>query len=199
MNRYIKAMEIGLAHEENGITYFDLVYELHGTRDKVFTLEAEQTFCVWFLNNFNAEYMDFLPHSNLTAPRAFHGFLIQNANGSTYHGRGCEERIYDHLNQKWFVSGEASKQYLDYQELQLSVKSANSARNWAIVSIIVALFAIGISAYSVISSPSPPFDVKVIEDKTRTNELEKENRELKEELYKAEMMVRVLEEKNKQL
>ena len=42
----------------------------------------------------------------------------------------------------------------------------------------------------------PPYEVKVIEDKTRNDELQKENKQLKEELFKAEMMVKVLEEKD---
>lgn len=192
-------MEIGLANEENGITYFDLVYQLHGTPDKVFAMEAEQTFFIWFLKNFSAMNMLYSRGASQNISYFFREFLRGNSKGSTYHKKNVDPHLYGHLNQKWFLNGEASKQYLDFQELQQSVKSANSARNWAIISIIVALFAIGISAYSVISSPNLPYDVNIIEDKTRTDELQKENNQLKEELFKAEMMVKVLEETNKQL
>ena len=58
MNRYIKAMEIGLANEENGISYFDLVYELHGSKEKCFSEGAEITFYSWFKNNFELGTVD---------------------------------------------------------------------------------------------------------------------------------------------
>ena len=40
----------------------------------------------------------------------------------------------------------------------------------------------------------PPFNVKVIEDKTRTKELQKEGDSLRNELHEAKMIISALEE-----
>lgn len=203
MNRYIKAMEIGLAHEEEGITYFDLVYKLHGTRERVFTMEAEKTFCTWFLENFSALEMDFSRSSKVLLSDAINAFLIQNYKGSTSHERGNNERLYDYLNQKWFLNGEASKQYLDYLELQESRLASQQARKQSNFSIVIAIVALIVTSIFGLASlkyqpetAQPPYDVKIIEDKSGKDQLEKENKELREELFKAEMMVKVLEEKS---
>ncbi|MCM4153657.1 hypothetical protein DHD05_18855 [Arenibacter sp. N53] len=199
MNRYIKAMEIGLANEKEGISYFDLLDKLQIELDYSFNSSAEVTFMSWFNENFESHSKVNLHNTDYQTGMILY---LKNKYGVideiTDPG---EKRFFNFFHsfrsKKSFLKGNAAKQYLDYQELQQSVKSANSARNWAIISIIVALFAIGISAYSVISSSNPPYDVKIIEDKTRTDDLQKENKQLKEELFKAEMMVKVLEETKK--
>lgn len=195
-------MEIGLTNEEKGITYFDLVYELHGTRDRVFTTEAEQTFCIWFIKNFSALNMLFLKGTSSNISHFLRDYLIKNSQGKTYHQRGVDPKIFDYLNQKWFLNGEAAKQYLDYLELQESRLAAQQARKQSNWSIVIAVGAIVLSTiFGIVSmyqpeNAQPPYEVKVIEDKTRNDELQKENKQLKEELFKAEMMVKVLEEKD---
>lgn len=52
LNRYIKAMEIGLNNEERGITYFDLVEELEKELNFKFGEQSKLTFLVWFSQNF---------------------------------------------------------------------------------------------------------------------------------------------------
>lgn len=194
-------MEIGLANEEKGISYFDLVYGLHGTKEKKFSKESEFTFFNWFYENYDCSEPSW---TNTNYKHLFWNFLTENERGNTYHESGVNRQLFNLLNMPFFLKGTASKQYLDYKELQISTKSAKSARFWAIISIIVALFAIAISAYSISSSPEPPYDVKIIEDTTRAIELEKvneglekENDSLSKELFKAEIMVSELKEGKK--
>ena len=52
-NRYIKAMEIGLAYEDVGITYPNLINKIQQHTGKM-TLYAESTFYYWFIDNFSA-------------------------------------------------------------------------------------------------------------------------------------------------
>ena len=194
-NRYIKAMEIGEAHEDEGISYFDLVLGINNMNNKPMGEHAEKTFFEWFMDNFTL----YRGKKELKSYSVyFKAYLKQK------HGNEVNLNTLPHLNgliarldEKFFLDGQAAKQYLDYKELQQSVKSAQSARFWAIISIIVALIAIGISAYSVFASPNPPYDVKIIEDNTKVKELQNENDQLKEKLYKAEMMVKVLEDEPK--
>lgn len=192
-------MEIGLANEKKGISYFDLLEKLQLELDYSFNSSAEVTFMSWFNENFeshnnvNLNNSDYKEGMNLYLDNKY-GVIgeITDPGLKKY----CEF-FRSFRSKNYFLKGNAAKQYLDYQELKQSVKSSNSARNFAIISIIVALIAIGISAYSIYSSPNPPYDVKIIEDNTRMDELQKENKQLKEELFKAEMMVKVLEEKSK--
>jgi len=193
MNRYIKAMEIGISNEKNGISYFDLVYKLHGTKNQVFTMEAEQTFCEWFIQNFSC-LNDYNIYRAGSVPVDFRLFLIENSKGTDYHSRGANMQLYDHLNQKWFLNGNAAKQYLDFQEFKAARKNSLIATSFAIISILIAAITFWFSYQSDLNKPHPPYEVKVIEDNIRSNNLEKENRDLQEKLYKAELMVRSLEE-----
>lgn len=200
MNRYIKAMEIGNANEVEGISYFELVHYLFSTKEKVFTMNAEKTFCVWFMDNFSPFDPEYQSHTKFNASSDFRQFLIDNSKTPSYHARGSNPRIYDYLDQKWFLNGDASKQYIDYLELKESRIAATHARKQSNYSIRIAVGAILISTIlglaSLLYQPEqaqPPFDVKVIEDKTGNKELEKKNKELKEKLYKAELFIRVLE------
>lgn len=52
MNRYIKAMEIGLVNEENGISYLELKYNLLNSLSITFDENSESTFIYWFVENF---------------------------------------------------------------------------------------------------------------------------------------------------
>lgn len=195
-NRYIKAMEIGLAHEKEGISYFDLVYELHGTKEKVFSKEAEFTFCNWFLENFDAIDGEVWPVL-VNKSELFQKFLQHNERGGTYHNKGVDRKMYNFLDAPFFLKGNAAKQYLDYQELVESRKAATQAKKQSNISIGIAIFALLVSSvlgiYSMGTAPKPPYDVKVIENNTSTQQLEMENDNLREELYKAEMMLEAYE------
>jgi hypothetical protein len=188
MNRYIKAMEIGIDNENKGISYFDLVYELHGTKNQVYTLEAEQTFCEWFIKNFSCldDYDDGLK----MVPIDFRSFLIDNSKCNDYHQRGANSFLYDHLDQKWFLNGNAAKQYLDYKEYKAARRNSLVATIFATISILIAAVTFWYSYQSDLNSPQPPYDVKIIED----TQLRKENDKLRDDLYKAQMMVKVLED-----
>ena len=186
-------MEIGLANEETGITYIALEQQVQEALGKPFNKAARSTFVYWFVENFSYENGKYEPKTFRAHWEGYYKYL----DGINEY-LGPHNVIKSFLIRPYFLDGHAAKQYLDYEELQQSVKSANSARNWAIISIIVALTAIGISAYSVFASPNPPYDVKIIEDKTKVKELQNENDQLKEKLYKAEMMVKVLEDEPNQ-
>ncbi|MDO6602002.1 hypothetical protein [Arenibacter palladensis] len=196
MNRYIKAMEIGLANEQTGITYIALEQQVQEALGKPFNKAARSTFAYWFVENFSYENGKYDLKSFRANWEGYYKYL-----GGIHEYRNAHTHIESFLIRSYFLDGQAAKQYLDYLELQQSVESSNSARNWAIRSIIVALFAIGISIYSVYNSPQPPYDVKIIEDNPKVKELEenlkqkdKEVDQLREELLKAEMMIRVLED-----
>jgi len=189
-------MEIGLAHEDKGITYFELVYAIHGTKEKVFTTEAEYTFFNWFIENFDGvEGVAWLGNVNLSA--LFHKFLTYNEKANTYHVRRTNSKMFDYLNVPFFLRGHAAKQYLDYVELQESRKTAMEAKKQSNVSIWLAVGAIVISTILGWASLNSTQNVKVIEDTTKTQLIEKENQHLKDELYKAEMMLKVYESKTK--
>lgn len=166
-NRYIKAMEIGLAHEKEGITYFDLVHEIHGTKEKVFTTEAEYTFFNWFIENFDGiEGVSWPGQVNLSA--LFHKYLIYNERAKTYHLRRTNSKMYDYLDVPFFLKGHAAKQYLDYVELKESRKNAIEAKRHSNISIWLAVGAIIISiAFGIISLYNIQ-DVRIIGENSKT-------------------------------
>src|SRR5690606_25698802 len=114
--------------------------------------------------------MDFSRFTNIKIADALYSYLIENANGSTYHERGVNVRLYDYLNQKWFLNGEASKQYLDYLELQEARLAAIQSRKQSNWSIVIAVGAIVLSTvFGIISmyqqeNAQPPYEVKIIEN-----------------------------------
>lgn len=213
MNRYIKAMEIGLANEKNGISYFDLLEQLEkGLGDKLGE-GAEKTFVTWFINNFSSD-VNKMSNNHIATNFTYY---IKDKYGQDF-ARDYQpyvDSLKSDLNKKYWLDGTASKQYLDYLELQESRITANNAQTASIeankkaaTSIKLAIGAIFASVllgvYSIYSSPEPPYDVKIIEDNTRAIELEKVNEGLKKkndslskELFKAEIMVRVLKEGKK--
>lgn len=199
-SRYIKAMEIGLAHERDGVSYFELVKQLEKELGYNFFYESEYTFLNWFIENFDFQQSN----RKLDDIKAFIDWVL-----FTKYELDFENSNYDRDNQSpeifkqiFFLKGQASKQYIDYQELQESRLAAVQSRKQSNYSIVIALGAILISSIlgiaTLIYQPEnaqPPYNVKVIEDKTKTNELKKENKQLKEELFKAELKVKVLEQK----
>lgn len=187
-------MEIGLAHEKEGITYFDLVKELESQTNFKFGKESELTFLVWFSQNFRRSENELSQHDV-----AIYRHYLDQKNGDTISVERIRlaDDIKTKLNFKYWLNGEASKQYLDYLELQESRKAATQAKRQSNISIGIAIFALLVSSvlgiYSMVTAPKPPYDVKVIEDKSRVEQLERENGKLKDELYKAEMMLEAYE------
>ncbi|MDL5514017.1 hypothetical protein QSE00_19535 [Arenibacter sp. M-2] len=200
MNRYIKAMEIGLAREKEGISYFDIAKQVQSELGFHFDENSELTFLVWFVDNFSSHEFK-LPKESISNYR----FYLMVKNGYTEKGLiQVSANIENDLNDKYWLDGNASKQYLDYLELQESRLASQQARKQSNFSIAIAILALivtsGFGLASIKYQPEyaqPPYEVKIIENYPRTNELEKENKQLREELFKAEMMVKVLEEAEK--
>ncbi len=202
MNRYIKAMEIGLANEEKGISYFDLKEQLQRELGTKFCENSESTFVYWFIDNFTYRY----------GKNDYNSFRSKWLKCLEYNA-GNEKNIVEDITikgfliNKFFLNGNASKQYLDYVELQESRIAATQAHKQSNISIWIALIAIvisgGLGTYSIFSSPKPPYEVKVIEDRTSVRQLEKkikglevnyqkENEKLKNELYEAKTTISTL-------
>tara|TARA_R110002020_G_scaffold156218_2_gene338056 strand:+ start:37617 stop:38225 length:609 start_codon:yes stop_codon:yes gene_type:complete len=202
MNRYIKAMEIGLANEIEGISYFDLVKKIEDYHGKKMGDNEEATFYYWFLENFSRINEEI---TNLkTFKTDFSSFLKgRNLPKDTRLAGTIENRvrdIVDLLNLPYYLKGNAAKQYLDYLELTEARKQAKATSWFSIISIGIAVIAILIGVFNkneIPQPPKPPYDVKIIEDNTKVKDLQNENDQLKEKLFKAEMMVRLLEDELK--
>jgi hypothetical protein len=194
MNRYIKAMEIGLANEDEGITYNDLVKELEVFYGRKMTIHAESTFYYWFVDNFSATNEALKNQSGWKSYFLHYYYFKNNIKKRESNLTKSGVDLFKQLdNIKWFLNGQAAKQYLDYVELTDARKQAKQTSYFSIISILIAVTAIGIGIFQNNDNPQPPYDVKIIEDNTKVKELQKENDNLREELHKAEMMVRVLE------
>lgn len=122
-------------------------------------------------------------------------WYIKHKNGVTLSEvqKHTAKHIKTILNYKYWLNGEASKQYLDYAEYKAARKSSRKATFFAIISVFIAAGSFWFTYYVAKESPKPPYEVKVIEDNTRPQLLEKENNRLREELYKAERRLRVYE------
>ncbi|WP_421812445.1 hypothetical protein [Flagellimonas sp.] len=203
-NRYIKAMEIGLAHEKKGITYNDLIDKIQHDIGRM-SLYAESTFYYWFIDNFSATNIETKNYSGWKSQFEYYYYFKHGINKPKSNLTESGESLYRQLEKiKWFLNGEASKQYGDYQELvesrqiaQDARKASTEANKKASKSIRLAIASIVISGIVGVASiiidlraPKPPYDVRVIENKTKTERLEKENLQLKEELSKGEMLLK---------
>lgn len=159
----------------------------------------------WFNSNFSGEIGKIDYYNNVGKLRMYllkrDGKELDSAKSSS---ADSMKRV---LRMNYFLNGEVSKQYLDYLELKESRISAERVQTASIeankkssTSIKLAIFAIIAGLVGTIITvvqncynPNPPYEVKVIEDRPRTIELEKDNKQLKEELIKAQMAVKVLE------
>lgn len=103
------------------------------------------------------------------------------------------KNIKTNLNYKYWLNREASKQYLNYAEYKSARKSSRKATIFAIISVLIVAGSFWFTYQAANEEPKPNYDVKVNEDNTRPQNLEKENNQLREELYKAERMLRVYE------
>lgn len=199
MNRYIKAMEIGLANEDEGINYITLEQQVQESLEKPFSKAARSTFAYWFVENFSYENGKYELNSFRANWESYYKYLDGNHEYLRSH-----TYIESFLIRRYFLDGHAAKQYLDYVELTDARKQAKKTTWFSIASIVIAVIAILIGVFNkneIPLPPKPPYDVKIIEDNTKVKELEKnlqqkdkEVEQLREELHKAEMMVRVLEE-----
>lgn len=192
MNRYIKAMEIGLANEKKGISYFELSKQVQEELGLKFSEESERTFLAWFIENFSDSEIK-LTLRDIGDYRYYQLYQkVQKYDGAV---KSSAENIENKLKLKFWLDGHAAKQYLDYLELTEARKQAKSTSWFSIISIGIAVIAILIGVLNkneIPLPPKPPYDVKIIEDNPKVKELQNENDQLKEKLYKAEMMVKVL-------
>lgn len=201
MNRYIKAMEIGLAHEKEGITYFNLLDKLNASMGEKMNVGAEKTFVIWFTENFSSDNFK-ISNGDI---RTYFGTYTRYRDGALLHdsAENKAKTVEGLLKKLHWLDGQAAKQYLDYQELVESRQTAQEAREAsreankkADKSIRLAIWAIVVSAAVGISSiivdlvaPKPPYDVKVIENTPIIDSLEKENNQLTVELHKVQMIL----------
>ena len=212
-------MEIGFANP-NGIIYSDLKKQIESETSSPFEGNLEVAFIKWIFEAFETK------------------FKTENQINSIVHGsqayleKGDKVDVqYRSTYENWLptnlvIKGSTVKQYLDYIELKESRQAAENAQIassianekastsirlaiWAmIISSVLGLASILIPIITKENTPKPPFDVKIIEDKTRVKELEqkidkltadykKESDYLKNELYEAEMMIDTYENKSK--
>lgn len=176
MDRYIKAMEIGNRYENEGISYFELLELLE--KEYKFTYHSEYTFCMWFIENFSSTYPIYIK-DRVTSYLRKKYFDYKDSDAKI---RALNE-ANKILNNKWFLKGEASKQYIDYLELVearqsskkalkkadesiiLARKSTNYALGALIISAVVSIVSIILSVMSYNKPeplyPAPPYDVNL--------------------------------------
>ena len=118
MNRYIKAIEIGLANEKEGISYLELLEKLENELGYNFNRSAEFTFMSWFDDNFQSD-------SNINRHMAPYidgeRTYLMDKYSADYDIVPEEMKAYNFFSsfrsKKSFLKGNAAKQYLDYLEL----------------------------------------------------------------------------------
>ena len=115
------------------------------------------------------------------------------------------------------MDGNASKQYVDYLELveartssKNAMDKAKTSINLNIISIGIAVVALGITILAMAFTgyysnkefnkpdpiiPKPPYEVKIIENNPKVQKLEKEVKDLSNELHEAEMLISSFESK----
>jgi len=186
-------MEIGY-NNIDGIKYGEVKKQVERFIGKEMNSNTEFAFIEWFFESFN--HLEHIPTGKLTS-LSFLGYLKLWLNNKD-EKRGVAYTNF--LATTFVIKGLTTKQYIDYLELKQSRKQANRAFKTSLISIGVALLT-GIMSWLLFKySPqpaAPPFEVKIIEDKTLTPKLEKEVKELKEELYEAEILIGVYEEEEK--
>lgn len=183
MNRYIKAMEIGLESEKDGISYFDLLKQLNQSLGYKFeSYGSEASFISWFLQNFS-DGGGKAQNKYIENNKIWYWKLNQGeefAEEYKPHARA----IKTYFEKKYWLDGQAAKQYLDYQELQESRKMAASAKKQSNISIIIATMALlassGLGIYSIATTPKMPYHVNVVEDKNTSQKLDEVSNQLME-------------------
>lgn len=190
-NRFIKAMEIGLLHEKNGISYFELLDLVQAELNYNFEAYAEATFYSWFIENFDKPTKN---HKSVQLDEYdFYRFLLERDSKQVDNISPNSQRLKKQLEENYFVKGNVAKQYLDYVELQESRASAKRSSYLSIISIFVAVAAIFFGLFKKDNLPNPPYDVKVIEDTSFDKQQAEMIMELEEKLQKAEMLIEAYE------
>lgn len=173
-NIYIKAMELGYIAND-GISYLKMKEMLENIFKIRFSITREYTFLVWFLENFTGPFLG----QNEKRELNYEAYIY------TFNKHLSKDKPFTSmLNSKFFINGFTVKQYIDYLELTEARQQAEKsqiASEKALVkakqSIWIAagglLVSVIISLYMHLSSPSPPFDVRVVEDNTITKPIEK--------------------------
>lgn len=171
MSIYIKAIEIGLENEVEGISYHELKRRLENELSITMSPKREMAFMTWFVNNF-----DTVTSRHLRSPSFLDTIckyvLSDEKEGHTY------EKGYDiQLKNTFYVGSTAIKQYNDHKELKLARKSAISAKYWAVVATILAIGSLVVTTKSTISK-----DAKLVEvvNAVDNSKLELELGEVKE-------------------
>ncbi|HBY66652.1 MAG TPA: hypothetical protein DEG69_02070, partial [Flavobacteriaceae bacterium] len=174
-NMFIKAMEIGFKYDD-GISYFDLRDKVQAATNKNIEGSKDKTFLFWFLDNFYSQDLD----------------TITKETDIQKKYRRRDHQFISMIEQKFYLRGETVKQYLDYLELKEAREHSETSHRQSIKAIRIAIASLIITAVLSIVSivlsvnettpnyPSPPFEVKVIEDKT--NDRKEEITRLKDEL-----------------
>ena len=179
-------MEYGYKNP-NGLKYSWLKKEVEKKIGEPLSPDAEYAFIDWVSEYFSCTDFEDLELNNKLRWIKHH-LLLSSGNVERF------DSSYKAFNNAyWVMKGITTKQYLDYLELKESRKNAKWATIFAILSILIATVAIGIGAYQSAKAPKPPFEVRVIEDKSGMNELEKENKQLKDSLYEAKLLIAVYE------
>lgn len=200
-NIYIRAMEIGYNHD-NGLLYSQMKTFLERDLNFTFSKSREYTFVSWFLKNFQSiDSADALPDT------------LYKLKYYILKGEKYNERAYSEImTQRFYMKGELVKQYLDYLELKESRQQAKKAQQSSTIAIGIAILTLIISIYFSATTPKPPYDVKVLEkpqpikeifapdpiesikpDHDKAFHLKKSIQELKDELNKADELIRYYE------
>lgn len=131
MNRYIKAMEIGLANEENGITYFDLSAQVQKELKIKFGRQSELTFLVWFGENFSKSDIN-LKKEDYNNFKYWHSGESDTPINEAQNKRVSSIKF--RLGLRYWLNGTAAKQYLDYKEYKAARRNSLVATVFAIIS-----------------------------------------------------------------
>lgn len=182
-NIYTKAMEIGYKNQQ-GISYFELKSEIEKEFKFSHIKGAELTFIEWFVEFFNQPK----DHVKTNILRTAKDYLLHPVPHNA-----TKEKFKEKFSHLFFIKGMTLKYYLDYVEIKRARQNANRAFYGSLIGIIIALGSLWLSSNAPMPS-APPYEVKIIEDKTSSPQLEKEVKELKEKLY---MLISIYEEEKK--
>tara|TARA_R110001583_G_scaffold24456_6_gene89219 strand:+ start:45797 stop:46447 length:651 start_codon:yes stop_codon:yes gene_type:complete len=129
-NIYIKALEIGFENETTGISFNEIVEKLDIESGFTKSLVFKSNFTIWFYTNF-------------FNPKGEANVKLNNSGTSTYVITPDTLKDLDKCKaEKSFIKGEATQKYIDYLELKEARESAQTARKFSILSIIIASIAI---------------------------------------------------------
>ncbi len=209
-NIYIKAMEIGYTNPD-GLTYKELKESVENELGINFTYTIERAFIKWVLDSFDSVYDT--DNTKTEVIRNSLSYLREPDRLDPSY-----QRTYNNLeNNTLSIKGSIVKQYIDYLELKESRETARDAKESAKIanglaskSVKLALWALILSGafglisaivgiWSVTSSSKPiepPYDVKIIEDKSGVKELQRENDSLRNEIYEANILIDSYESKS---